>query len=170
MLFRIFLVITLLSSSQQLFAQFRYNNRDYPNNYVDLGGRKQGLWIIQDADSLLIDKIRYKNNVADSTLYFRKNGDSIYLLDPDSNAYQLNSNESDHWNITLKTFKIGCTASVSFLIEASGQVSEIRFINRCSKKIEKKARKYLSTLVFIPAKLNGENISSQIIIRFGKAF
>lgn len=155
---RLLLLISLVISSQQLTAQFRYNNRDYPNNYVDSGVRKQGLWVIKDADSLLINKIRYKNNVADSTVYFKKSGDSIYLLKPDSNAYPINSNESDHWNITLESIKIGCTASVSFLIESSGQVSEIRFINRCSKKIERKARKYLNSLVFMQARLNGENI------------
>jgi hypothetical protein len=167
---RILLLFSLVIISQQLTAQFRSNYRDYPNNYVDSGGRKQGLWIIKDADSLLINKIRYRNNVVDSTVYFKKSGESIYLLEPDSNAYPINNNSSVYMSITLECLKIGCTAAVSFLIEPSGQVTEIRFVNRCSKKIEKKARKYLNSLVFMPARLNGENIISQAIFKFGKAF
>jgi hypothetical protein len=170
MLSRSFLLCVVFLTTLQLSAQFRYDNRNYPDNYVDVNGRKQGLWIIKDADSVLINKIRYKNNVSDSTVYFKKNGEAIILMEPDSMAYVTNVNESEYMSISIKAFGARCTVSASCFIETSGQVSEIRFINSCSRQLERRVRKYLSTLVFKPARLGGKPIISQSLFRFGKSF
>ena len=170
---KILLLSAIVSISHNAFAQFRFDKRYHSSNYVDPLGRKQGFWTIKDADSLLLNKARYSNNVADTIVYFKKNGESIFLLKPDTNAYSINYVELDkdeQRNITLDTFGTGCAASVCYLIAATGQVSEIRFIDRCSKKLEKKIRRYLGPLVFKPARLNGNNIVSQAIFRFGKSY
>jgi hypothetical protein len=170
---KLLLLSMVLFISHCLVAQFRIDKRDHYNNYIDPIGRKQGFWTIKDADSLLFNKARYSNNIADTIVYFKKDGASILLFKPDSNAYPINYVELDkdeRRSITLDSFNTGCNPSVSYLIEASGQVSEIRFLNRCSKKIEKRIRRYLSPLAFNPAKLNGKSIVSQSIFRFGKSY
>lgn len=163
-------IIIVFFLSEPVSGQFRYKDKSYPNNYVDEQGRKQGMWIVYDISGNLINHFEYRNNVPVKTAYFDNEQREILLEKPDLLAHPINY-EADQNPLHDREFikqilKNKCALSASLLIDNNGELKEFRFINGCTKKINKRLLSYFSTVEFEPAKLNGEPIQSQWLFNY----
>jgi hypothetical protein len=164
LLFLIFIANTATS-------QVRYKDKDYPANFIDEKGRKQGLWTITDSNNQLINEIEYRNNVPVKTIYFNFHNQKITLNTPDSAATPPNFDKNlfpfNQREIIKTILKKKCKYSISHLIDSSGKITELRLISGCSKKLDNDILDYFKTLEFEPAKLNGQPILSQWVYNYG---